>query len=183
MGLGHDVTGMQTWERAVRASGPPISDAERSASLCSPSSPAGVGLFGEYFGQAGLRGTPVLTRIDEVIDFDESFDWPASSDLPRARSIRWTGWVRTPFPGRYRFHLAAVNTRISVSRQIVAENGISISDGIDLVVGRYYPIAVEIESLPAGVANFRLEWTAPFGARYIVPKPLLYLPTERMSRT
>lgn len=162
----------------ARAQGPSISEAERLASLCSPSGPAGVGLFGEYFGQSGLRGTPVLTRIDASIDFDASLDWPATGPSVRASSVRWTGWVRTPLSGRYRFHLAALNSRVSVSRQVLAEKGISGAEGIDLTVGKYYPIAVTVENLDVTFSSLRLEWTVPFGARYVVPKALLYLPTD-----
>ena len=65
-----------------------------------------------------------------------------------------------------------------MSRQVVAENGTSVDGGIDLVAGRYYPIYVSIDLLQPSFKGVRLEWTAPYGARYVVPKALLHLPTE-----
>ncbi len=100
----------------------------------------------------------------------------------RPVSARWTGWVRPPLAGRYRFHLATPRARVSLSREVVVEDGVSTGDGIELAVGKYYPIAISIDNLSPSFTGARLEWTAPYGARYVVPQALLNLPTETVSR-
>jgi beta-glucosidase len=59
------------------------------------------GLTGEYFNNAGLTGTPALTRVDPQINFD----WNAASPAPgidmTAFSVRWRGLLAIPTPGDY----------------------------------------------------------------------------------
>jgi beta-glucosidase len=60
------------------------------------------GLKGEYFANAQFSGKPVLTRVDQQIDFD----WDAASPGPgvpaKAFSVRWTGLFAPPAPGTYK---------------------------------------------------------------------------------
>jgi len=151
--------------------------------MCSSASVAGVGLLGEYYVSERWVGRPVLTRTDGAIDFDASLDWPAQEHPQRPRSVRWTGWIKPPLTGRYRFHADVPGTRILVSRQLVA--GGDAQGGIELAAGRFYPITVELSEI-AGLgseARLRLEWTAPHGARFVVPRALLYMPTDAVSTT
>jgi beta-glucosidase len=59
------------------------------------------GLKGEYFGAAGMSGSPVLTRVDPEIDFD----WKGVNPLPEhpatGFAVRWTGVITAPKPGDY----------------------------------------------------------------------------------
>jgi hypothetical protein len=155
--------------------------AER-AGLCSAANAAGVGLRGEYFAAERCAGAPLLVRLDGAIDFDGSFDLPAGSQA-RARSVRWSGWVKPPLSGRYRFHAGSPDARIVVARQPLA--GPDAAPDVELSAGRFYPILVEVDRIAAAEARIRLEWTAPHGARFLVPRALLYLPTEGLvpSRT
>jgi beta-glucosidase len=60
-----------------------------------------VGLRGEYFANADLRGKPALVRQDRVVGFNWDRVAPADA-LPRdGYSVRWTGELLPPGPGEY----------------------------------------------------------------------------------
>lgn len=152
------------------------------ADVCSPRNPSGVGLQGEYFADEGCRGAPLLTRIDPVVDFDAAFDWPLERAGERPRSVRWSGWVKPPVSGRYRFHVAGnASARVEVARVNVADAGEPAAVVLD--AGRFVPVRIELDSLSRAQARVAFEWTAPHGARYVVPRALLHLPTETVQRS
>ena len=155
-----------------------LRQAERLAALCTAANAVGSGLWGEYFVAPAFAGKPGLTRIDEVIDFDTSLDWPSSARSAPASSVRWSGWIKAPMSGRYRFHLTPASGKVTVARQILVGADTAEGDSIDLAAGRYYPVHIEIERLPRSFERVRFEWTAPHGARYVVPRALLHPPTE-----
>jgi hypothetical protein len=163
----------------VRASAPDLEDAANRGSLCTAKDLPGVGLLGQYFEREGCRGAPCLTRVDAVIDFDAGFDWPGDRVAARPRSIRWTGWVRAPLDGRYRFHLDALDASVEVSRTEMLAPEMSM----ELHLGRYYPMVVTLARLHEAAQRVRLEWTAPHGARYVVPRALLQVPTTGATKT
>jgi hypothetical protein len=150
--------------------------AERSA-LCSASNATGSGLRGEYFAKKPLASSPLLVRVDTTIDFDASLDWPADLAARRPTTARWRGWVKAPYGGSYRFHVDQRAARVVVARQVLVENGIAAGPTIHLDSGRFYPIDVDAGRLDALVGRLMLEWTAPHGARYVVPRALLFPPT------
>lgn len=61
------------------------------------------GLKGEYFDNTELTGKPVVTRVDQQVDFD----WDAAAPVPGVKatafSVRWTGTITPPVPGKYEF--------------------------------------------------------------------------------
>ena len=65
--------------------------------------PAKPGLRGEYFDDPALAGAPVLTRIDEHVNFawDKPNLWPTGAR--KQSSARWTGAFIAPTSGDYRF--------------------------------------------------------------------------------
>jgi len=152
--------------------------AAQRAELCSGKNAAGVGLRGEYFASEGCAGAPLLVRLDTAIDFDATLDWPGERRDARPRSVRWSGWVKPPIAGRYRFHAGVSAARIVVARQSLAGPDAPAQADIELAAGRFYPIAMEVDRVAAVDSRIRLEWTAPHGARFAVPRALLYLPTE-----
>lgn len=158
-----------------------LEQAARKVELCSSATAAGVGLRGEYFADEGCRGAPLLVRLDAGIDFDATLDWPADRRAQRPRSVRWTGWVKPAITGAYRFHTSAASARVLVSRQPLAGAGADAQAQIELAAGRYYPITIELGHVDAAAGRIRLEWTAPHGARFAVPRALLYLPSEGVT--
>ena len=177
----------------VRANASPTADlaavearlAAARAALCSAGNAAGVGLRGEYFAAERCAGAPLLVRLDMSIDFDASLDWPRDAAAGRPRSVRWSGWVKPPLSGRYRFHAGTADARIVVARHVLAGPDAGAQADVELAAGRFYPIMVEIGRIASPDERIRLEWTAPHGARFLVPRALLYLPTEGLvpSRT
>ena len=150
------------------------------AELCSAANVVGVGLKAEYFGEPGWRGEPLLTRTDAAVDFIGGADLPESLRAKPPRSIRWSGWIKAPTNGVYRFHVQPAHARVLISRaDIHAET--ADAPGLEMVAGRFYPIVVDVDGVDAARLPVRLEWTAPHGARYVIPRALLNLPTETVT--
>jgi hypothetical protein len=157
--------------------------AEQRAALCSADNASGVGLRGEYFGAEGLRGEALLVRVDGPVDFDATLDWPAERAGRRPRSVRWSGWVKPSVAGHYRFHAADLpQARVLVARRPMAGAGAPADARIELAAGRFYPISFEIDHLRSLGNMVRLEWTAPFGSRFVIPRSLLYVPTDTVAK-
>ena len=62
---------------------------------------AAEGLRAEYFNNDKLSGKPVLSRIDQQIDFDWTAAKPAPAVSANSFSVRWTGTLTAPAPGDY----------------------------------------------------------------------------------
>lgn len=151
--------------------------AQQRADMCGAGNAVGVGLKGEYYAEPALKGPVLLSRVDRLIDFDNRFEWPAEQAATAPRSARWTGWIKPPLAGRYRFHADAPGLKVSVANQIVAGVGASSNAGVDMALGRFYPVTVEAQTLDANhPGRWRFEWTAPHGMRYLVPTALLFVP-------
>ena len=157
-----------------------LGQAGRGNNLCSASSSENTGLRGEYFLEADFRGSPALVRTDAVINFDADLDWPATLHAAQPQSARWRGWIKPPMNGAYRFHLGGgLGARVTISRLAVMGPELPDSVSFQMNAGRFYPITLEIAHLQTGAGpRISLEWTAPSGARYVVPPSLLRLPTE-----
>lgn len=158
--------------------------ADQRAQLCTAANATGVGLRGEYFTKAGQAGESVLQRLDATIDFDAALEWPAELASKPARSVRWSGWVKPPLSGTYRLHVTAPDARLVIANREF--QGAAAQDAaIEMAAGRFYPVRIELDlpSRSATSPRIRLEWTAPHGARYVIPRPLLFQPTEAVRTT
>ncbi|MCU0773474.1 MAG: PA14 domain-containing protein [Ideonella sp.] len=155
--------------------------ADHRAQLCSSANAVGVGLRGEYFASADFKGPILLSRIDTVVDFDTSLDWPADRKGKTPRSVRWSGWVKAPLAGRYTFHVQPANAAVTVANRVLTGAAADGPPVIEMAAGRFYPITVELaRPLRAGEVA-RLEWTAPHGARFVIPRQSLFMPTETVQ--
>ena len=78
------------------------------------------GLKAEYFAGDSFHGAPVISRIDPQIDFD----WTSVSPLPgnsqAGFSVRWTGVLMPPAPGKYDFILRVGRCRLCGGNDHVA---------------------------------------------------------------
>ncbi len=165
---------------------PPVADAElrlaaQRGELCSTSNATGAGLRGEYFARDSARGELLLTRTDSTVDFDNGFEWPAPLAGRRPGSARWTGWVKPSIAGRYRFHAEQAAATLVVAQQPMIGEAAGASPSIELAAGRYYPVILEMNQIAAMKGRLRFEWTAPHGARYLIPRALLFLPSEKVA--
>ncbi|MBC7958098.1 MAG: hypothetical protein H7Y33_19780 [Cytophagales bacterium] len=146
-----------------------------SALRCSGRNMGGVGLKGDYFAHVAMQGEPLLSRVDGTVEFDASFDWPIEKLPSRPRAARWQGWVKVPLSGRYRFH-GGPSAAITVSALPMAGPLAAPDATLDMAAGSFYPIVMEVDLTNA--THVRLEWTAPHGLRYVIPRALLFLPTS-----
>jgi hypothetical protein len=167
--------------QARGALGPELAIAAQRGALCSSANAVGVGLLGEYFGAAGFRGQKLISRVDPVIDFDSTFDRTSGSAAP-IRSVRWQGWIRAPLGGDYRFHINLPSATLTVALRKLPQTP-GDATVVSLAAGRFYPVLCEVPTLPEVIPErVRLEWTTPFGARYVIPRSLLHLPTEQAGK-
>lgn len=160
---------------------PDQQSADMRANLCTGSNAVGAGLRGEYFAGAIGVGEPVLVRVDSPMHFDATLNWPDNLPVQRPGSVRWTGWIKAPLAGGYRFHADAPGMRVSVANEVVAGLGAPGAEPFAMAAGRFYPITVELTQVSADMGEVKLEWTAPHGARYLVPRSLLFLPTDTVT--
>jgi hypothetical protein len=150
--------------------------AGRRDTLCTSASLVGIGLRGEYFAGPGLTGRRLVTRIDATVDV-EMGKWPAEL-AQQPSSARWSGWIKAPVTGRYWFDVAPDTASVTVSRQVVAglrAGNVIKPEPVDLVAGRHYPVTIEFSGTSGRV---QLHWTLPHGARSVVPRVFLNLPTD-----
>ncbi len=142
------------------------------AQVCSTSTAAPRGLQGEYFAQAQWR-TPLFKRLDARIDFPQGLG-------AQVRSARWTGWIRPFTSGRYRLGLAT-DAGTSHAQLMVAMQSIGPDTEIEMQVGRYYPIRIELPHHAGPTTTPLLQWTAPGSTRTVVPAAALYAPTTTVG--
>lgn len=160
---------------------PDMQSAELRADMCTAANAVGVGLRGEYFAGEIGKGVPLLVRVDSPVHFDHTLNWPDNLAGKQPHSVRWSGWIKAPLTGGYHFHADAKGLSVSIAQQVVAGPGASSSDPIELAVGRFYPILLELREVSADMGEVALEWTAPHGARYLVPRSLLFLPSDTVA--
>lgn len=147
--------------------------ASQRMQLCSAANPIGVGLQGDYFATDDCTGSPIFSQIEGPVELDPNTVWPQGPP----GSVRWSGWVKPPLPGKYAFHAEHPRATLVVARQLFQGGEGSTSDKIEMAAGRYYPLLLEVRGLNASVEGVILEWTAPHGMRFLIPRALLYLPT------
>jgi hypothetical protein len=88
---------------------------------------SGDGLFGQYWNDESLAGTPDFTRLDYLIDMDFGTNSPGGSIQPTTWSSQWTGQIEpefgSPTTEPYTFRLPANDgARLWVNNQLVIDN-------------------------------------------------------------
>jgi large repetitive protein len=142
----------------------------------------GLGLRADYFSNMALTGLPVLTRTEAV-----NFDWGTASPgagVPVDNfSVRWTGTVRAPTTGSYRFRTVSddgvrlwVNGQQLINNWTVHSPTTDTSVSINLVAGQSYTITMEYFERSGG-AVARLQWRRPGSFSYVaLPATVLSTP-------
>jgi hypothetical protein len=126
----------------------------------------GTGLVGQYFANANLTGSPVLTRT-EAINFDWGTASPGTGVPVDAFSVRWIGQVRAPSSGNYVFQtISDDGVRLYVNgAQLInnwTDHGTTTNNSaaVALVAGRSYDVVVEYYDRSGG-AIAKLNWQTP----------------------
>jgi MSHA biogenesis protein MshQ len=126
------------------------------------------GLSGAYFNNMNLTGSATATRIDTSVDFDWAAGSPGVSGVGSNQfSVRWTGRLRAPVTGNYRFQTVSDDgVRLWVNGQQVINNwtdhGVTTntSSTISLDAGYAYDVRLEFYE-NGGQAVIQLLWSTP----------------------
>ena len=143
------------------------------------------GLLGTYYNGLNFN-TPVLQRIDSVLNFNWLEFSPASGVNADNFTSRWTGKILPLYTGTYTFYISSANARkVWIDNQLIVDkwinnSGIVYSGSIDLAAGQKYDIKVEYNNI-AGTANIKLEWQSDLQVRQVIPSSQLFMPDEVVS--
>lgn len=79
------------------------------------------GLNADYFNNISVRGEPILSRIDPLIDFSWGWAAPGKGINKGNYSVRWTGTLSPPVSGKYKIGLAVfgAGARLYVDNKLV----------------------------------------------------------------
>jgi beta-glucosidase len=122
------------------------------------------GLKGEYFQNMDLAGKPLFSRIDKTINFEWEQGSPDSRLKPDNFSVRWTGKVKVPESGIYRFETNSDDgVRLFVDGKKViddwSQHGASLDIyATELKAGKEYTIKLEyFEKIGGAVIQLGLD--------------------------
>jgi len=140
----------------------------------------GDGLKGTYFQGTQLMGTPLLTRIDQTVNFDWGGGSPAPGVVPNDQfSVRGEAQVEARSDELYTFYVTHDDgARLWVNDQLIINNwtdhaAIEDSGSIALQLGQRYSIRLEFYE-NGGDASATLAWSTPLGIeKQIIPQSQL----------
>ena len=128
------------------------------------------GLRAEYFAGVSLAGTPVVSRIDPVVDFHWTFNSPAAGLAGDWFSVRWTGTVQAPFGAMRQLAVEGDDGyRLWIDGRLVIDRWEKVGSGrgeaaVELRGGSQHALRLEFHE---GVGNgrVRLVWRNTESAR------------------
>lgn len=142
---------------------------------------AGTGLQGAYYNNTTLAGSPVVTRIDPVINFNYVYTAAAPGVQLENYSVRWAGKVKPLYNETYTFYTVTDDgVRLWVNGQLLVNNWINQgatekSGSISLAAGQQYDIVMEYYQ-GTGYASAQLLWSSASTAKAVIPAIQLYPP-------
>ena len=125
--------------------------------------PGQHGLKGEYFNNQDFSGDPVLTRIDEQIDFEWGGGAPAPGIGDDNFSVRWTGKLVPLSTFKYRIGMTSDDgIRLYIDDKLLVDHWkdhgpATQTAEIDLEAGKEYRLRIEYHEASGG-AMVRLGW-------------------------
>ncbi|WP_051367885.1 beta-glucosidase [Hamadaea tsunoensis] len=136
------------------------------SSALTPSTGSGPGLYGQFFNNTTLSGTPVASRVDGSIDYVWGGSSPQSGVNGTNWSVKWTGTLHAPTTGTYTFSLNSDDgSRLYVNgTQIIngwVNQGPTTRTGtVSLTAGQNVPVEVDYYQAGGG-SNVSLGWQVP----------------------
>jgi beta-glucosidase len=124
------------------------------------------GMKAEYFASRDFEGTPFVTRLDQLIDFNWWDEIPIDGMPADGFSVRWTGTLTPPETGRYSLGIRVFGgARLFVNDSLVVEFSdrhavLSRWVDLELEAGRPHDLRVEYWDRRAD-AIVQLVWTRP----------------------
>jgi len=137
------------------------------------------GLQGQYFGNIDLTN-PLLTRIDNTLNFNWGSGTP-NTIVPKDNfSVRWTGQIQPLYSETYKFYLkSSGGVRLLINGQPVIDdwtvNNTERAASIALTAGQRYDIVVEYY-VNTALAQVALSWSSQHQVKQVVPTNQLFLP-------
>lgn len=138
----------------------------------------GQGLQGQYFKGKQFE-TPVLSRIDDEINFNWGDNSPDPVVPNDQFSVRWIGQIEPLYSELYTFHLKSDNgRRLWIDNKLVIDKwlndwDIDYTGQIQLVAGKKYDIKIEYFEENGG-ANILFQWESARQVLQVVPKKQLF---------
>jgi beta-glucosidase len=131
---------------------------------------AGAGLWGEYFDNNELSGSPVASRLDPHVDFFWGKQKPVPEINVRQYSVRWSGAIVPVQDGRHLFYSRCRNGhyRILVGGRAIIDtwererNGMHRAE-LTLEAGRRYDVLIEWRKTRVS-GNMKFGWRHAGGA-------------------
>lgn len=150
------------------------------------------GLVGEYYSLgAPIQGFPEIgegrkpdyKRVDRRICFEATDQGFGNTRLTDYFFVRWTGLVRAPRDGKYRFFTETDDgSRLWVGGRLVVENGgdhamAEQSGEVELKAGDH-PIRIEYYE-NSGLAGCIVSWDPPGRGKEVIPGDALFHPKDK----
>ncbi|MNO55386.1 PA14 domain protein [compost metagenome] len=139
------------------------------------------GLWGQYYNNMTLSGTPALTRTDANIQFS----WKQGSPDPAIRvdafSIRWTGKLTAAYSETYTLYSSSDDgVRVWIDGGLIIDSWVNQSGqerkgSVNLIAGKLHEVKVEYYE-NEGDARIVLQWESPSQPKGIIPAGAFYLP-------
>ena len=141
----------------------------------------GPGLSGSYWSDQlrTTNGTPTLTRVDPVIDFDWSGTSPDQSISENDFSVVWSGQVQAEFSETYTFYTTTDDgVRLWVNKLPLIDEWqdqgpTEWSGTIPLIAGKRYSIEMAYYQAGGG-ASASLSWSSLSTVKTIIPQTQLF---------
>ena len=119
----------------------------------------GQGLTAEFFNSFDLSGQPVLTKVDQEVDFFWFGDFlpPVNKD---EFSVRWTGTFTAPETGTYTFSLTSAGlSRLCIDDQEVIDNWTEQIRGASFFGMGTQEMVAEVEMTAGQSYDIRIEYS------------------------
>jgi 4-amino-4-deoxy-L-arabinose transferase-like glycosyltransferase len=126
--------------------------------------PDGPGLRARYFSDENWDGELRRERVE-----DWPVHWITTEEAKRFRSIEWSGWLRLPISGEYRFQFLTGGTRGSASVGEQLHIDPEANAGARFDEGRY-PVRLRCQTRPGALCWLR--WAPPGGEFDAIPSEL-----------
>ncbi len=142
------------------------------------------GLQAELFSSLNSAGTPVLTRIDPVVDFDFGVDGPdPRTSLTDSFSVRWTGTLMPTVSGVYRLFVntgATDGVRLTVGATVGIDTlavPTAVPQSMSVVLTANRPVNIQLDyAAGMGASKVSLQWLPPNSYRGAIPSQMLSPP-------
>ena len=138
----------------------------------------GDGLTGRYYSNTNFSGTPVMTRVDPLVNLNWRRGAPSEEMPEDFFSVAWSGEIQAQFTEPYTLHFKSDDgVRVRLDDQLIINNwevGINESTAtLNLIAGQKYLLNIEYYE-NRGAAQAHFSWSSPSTPRRIVPQSQLY---------